>query len=330
VIDAGIETAFAGTRINRENLMLRPFRFGVQCHGAASGREWQEKARTAEALGYAALAVPDHLAFGLAFGPALAAAAAVTTTLRVATFTLANDLRHPPLVAKDAATLDLLSDGRLDLGLGAGWLGKDFHQAGVPFAPPATRVARLAEAIQIIKALFGDDPVTFQGDHYTVVDLNGAPKPVQRPHPPLLIGAGGPRMLALAAREASIVSLVPVALADGTGLSLPDASAAAMDAKLAILRAAAPGRLAGIELNILLQRLIVSDTPDRELEELSREWTPLTPTDLAASPYILAGSPDQLVDALRARRERWGISSVTLFERDMHAFAPIVARLAGT
>lgn len=308
----------------------RRFRFAIQCGTAGSGREWLDLARKAEALGYDALSVSDHPSHGLAFGPALAAAAAVTSDLRLAVSVLANDFRHPALVAREAATLDLLSDGRFELGLGAGWLGPDYEQTGIPLAAPRVRVDRLAEALVVIKALLAGGPVAFEGRHYTITGLTGFPKPVQRPRLPFMLGAGGRRMLALAAREAEIVSLLPVSRPDGSGFVLSDATALAFDHKVALVREAAPTRPVAPELNILLQRLIVDEPATEALAALSVDWAPLSPAELAESPVILAGSTDRIVETLQARRLRWGISYVTVFAAEIDAFAPIVARLAGS
>ncbi|MGI8857960.1 MAG: TIGR03621 family F420-dependent LLM class oxidoreductase, partial [Thermomicrobiales bacterium] len=257
----------------------------------------------------------------------LAAVALSTTTLRIGTLTLDNDFRHPALVAGDAATLDLLSDGRFELGLGAGWMQMDYDRAGIPFDPPAMRVDRLIESVRIIRSLFGQTPMTFSGEHYTIADLPGFPTPVQRPHPPILIGAGGRRMAAFAAREADIVSLVARLSAPNT-LSLADLSPAIVDEKIAWVREAAGERFDALELHILIQRVIVTDDRDGAAASLGADWG--IPVDVAlASPYLLIGTVEEIADAVRAHRERFGFSYLTVFERDMDVFAPVVARLAG-
>jgi probable F420-dependent oxidoreductase len=311
--------------------MTRAFRFGVQTSAATSSANWTDKARRAEALGYAVLLMPDHLGEQFAVGPALAAAAGATTKLRIGTLVLQNDLRHPAFVAKEAATLDLLSDGRFELGIGAGgsWL-PDYEATGIPFDPPGSRVARLAESLPIVKALLGGGPVSFSGRHHTLHEYEGFPKPVQRPHPPILVGAGGPRMLALAAREADIVGLLPSMLPIGGRFRLEEATAAAVAGQVRQVRDAAGDRFAGLELNILLQRLIVTDDPRQAGEELSRQWVPLTTDEIMETPSLLIGSIDGIVEAVRERRERFGASYFVVFERDMEAFAPVVARLAGS
>ena len=311
--------------MQREGVTRHRFRFGVQLHRTGFAREWAETARKAEALGYDILVMPDHVGV-LGFGPALAAAAAATTTLRIGTFVLDNDFRHPAFVAQDAATLDLLSDGRFELGLGAGWHGPDYAAAGIPFASPGVRVGRLQESVTIIKALFGEEPLTFCGTHYTLTDH---PPVSPRPRPPLLIGAGGKRMLALAAREADIVGVLSTSRADGSGFDLEDITAVATDDKVATIRAAAGDRFPALELNILLQALIVTDNAQAEANRISQRWE-LPARDILGAPPVLIGTVEQIVATLQARRERFGISYVVARGEWLDAFAPVVARLAGT
>ena len=212
---------------------MRPFRFGVNVRTTASAADWTALARKVEDLGYASLNVPDHLAEMLAPMPALAVAAAVTTRLRVSTMVLDNEFRHPVLVAREAATLDLLSDGRLDLGLGAGHMKSEFDQAGLRFDRGAVRVERLAEAVTIVKGLLAGETVTFAGRHYQVTGHTIYPRPVQRPHPPIVIGGNGPRLLALAAAEADVVGLSGITFRrGGTEPDLTAFRAAAVDERV--------------------------------------------------------------------------------------------------
>jgi len=307
---------------------VRPFRFGLLARVAHSRDDWLEKARRAEALGYATFLVPDHFRDQVATSVGLMAAAGATTTIRVGSMVYDNDFRHPAVVAKDAATLDLLTGGRFELGLGAGWLLGDYAQTGIPFDAGRVRVERLEEAVHIITAYLEGGPVTAKGRYYAVTGLEGLPRPVQRPRPPLLIGGGGPKILGLAAREADIVGIVPRTYADGSGLDTADTSPAALDAKVATIRAAAGPRMARLELNVLVQRVLVADDPSAALGEVAQQWK-LTPVQARESPFVLAGSVDALVDALEARRARYGISYVTVFEQYLDAFAPVVRRLAG-
>jgi len=295
---------------------------------AHSREEWLEKARRAEALGYAVFLVPDHFRDQVATSVGIMAAADATTTIRVGSMVYDNDFRHPAVVAKDAATLDLLSGGRFELGLGAGWLLGDYAQTGMPFDAGRVRVERLEEAVRIITAYLEGGPVTVKGKHYAVSELEGLPRPVQRPRPPLLIGGGGPRILALAGREADIVGIVPRTHADGSGLDTADTSPEALDAKIATIRAAAGPRMARLELNVLVQRAFVGDDTSAAVAEVAPQWK-LTPAQVRESPFVLAGSVDAIVDALEARRARFGISYVTIFEHFVDAFAPVVRRLAG-
>jgi probable F420-dependent oxidoreductase len=309
---------------------MRPFRFGVNVRHAKSRSEWRETARKIEDLGYATLTLPDHLSELIAPMPALVSAAEATTTLRVGTNVLNNDLRHPVLVAREAAAVDLLTDGRLQLGLGAGAIRAEYEQAGLDFDRGRTRVERLAEAVTIIKGLFTGEKFTFAGRHYHVTDHAIAPSPVQRPHPPILIGGNGPLLLALAAREADIVGLSGITFRNG-GAVPPDLSGwrvSSIDERARLVREAAGERYSRLEINALVQCVIVTDDRRRAAEELTSRWTQLTPDEILQSPYALIGSVDQMVEDIQARRKRWGISYYVVHELYLDDFAPVVARLA--
>ena len=308
---------------------MKPFRFGVNVWRATSRAEWVEKARKLEGLGYAVLTVPDHLADFFAPLPALVSAAEATTRLRIGTHVLNNDLRHPVLVAREAATVDLLTDGRFQLGLGAGHMQSEYDQAGLGFDAAGTRVARLAEAVTIIKGLLTGEQVTFAGRHYRVTSHQIYPLPVQRPHPPVLIGGNGRQLLTLAAQEADIVGLTGFTLRRGG--TAPDFSgwrAAGIDERMQLIREAAGDRYDSLELNALVQRVVVTDDRRHAAEELASRWTQLSPEEILQSPFVLIGTVDQLVEDLQVRRERWGISYYVIFEPYIDAFAPVVARLA--
>jgi probable F420-dependent oxidoreductase len=309
---------------------MKPFRFGVNVWRAGSRTEWADKARKLEDLGYSALTVPDHLTDLFAPMPALVSAAEATKSLRVGTNVLNNDFRHPVLVAREAATVDLLTDGRLQLGLGAGHMQSEYDQAGWRFDSGGTRVERLAEAVAIVKGLLKGEQVTFAGRHYRVTDHTIHPFPVQRPHPPILIGGNGRRLLTLAAKEADIVGLSGITFRRGG--AAPDLAGwrvSGVDERLHIVREAAGDRYERLELNALVQRVIVTDDRRGAAEELARRWTQLSPEEILQSPYVLIGTVDQLAEDLQTRRERWGISYYVIFEPYMDAFAPIVAHLAG-
>jgi probable F420-dependent oxidoreductase len=307
----------------------RPFRFSVQEHHAQSATQWRERAQAIESMGYSALYLPDH--FNDQPGPiaALMAAAAVTTTLRIGSLVFDNDYRHPVVLAKEAATLDLLSDGRLDLGLGAGWLVSDYQHAGIPYDSAAVRIDRLEEALQIIKGLFAGKTFSFTGKHFTIKDMEGRPLPVQKPHPRLLLGGGGRRMLRLAAREADIVH-VNYNLNEGrinpklvrTGM------AEATDEKLEWIREAAGDRLDSIELGFTV--FFASVTDDRE--SIASAMAPsmgFEPRDVLEMPHFLIGTIEQIEEDLKARRERYGFSDVIVPGDAADSLAPIVERLAG-
>jgi probable F420-dependent oxidoreductase len=307
----------------------RPFRFGVTAPTPAAGTDWVERARRVERLDYSILVVPDHFRDHLAPVPALTAAALATTRLRVGSLVFSNDFRHPAVLAKDAATIDVLSGGRFELGLGGGWLRAEYDQAGIRFDAPGTRIERLEEAVTIIKGLLAGKRVTFAGRHYAIADLEGRPTPVQRPHPPIAIGGGGRRTLTLAAREATIVGLVPRARRDGSGLDLADLSDAATREKLEWVRSAAGDRFDALEINTLIQAVAITDQRTTAADQLAARFRVARDVVLE-TPYVLVGTVEEICETVRRRRERYGISYLTVFERDMEAFAPVVARLAGS
>jgi probable F420-dependent oxidoreductase len=290
-----------------------------------------EKARKVEELGYSTLTVPDHLTDLMAPMPALASAAAATKHLRVGTYVLNNDLRHPVLVAREAATVDFLTDGRFQLGLGAGSIQSEYDEAGLAFDTGRERVDRLAEAVTVIKGLLKGEQVTFAGRHFRVTGHTIAPLPVQKPHPPILIGGNGRRLLALAAREADIVGFSGITFRRG-GAAPPDLSGwrvSGVDERVQLVREAAGDRYPRLELNALVQRVVVTDDRRRAAEELTSRWAQLTADEFLASPYVLVGTVSQMTDDLLERRERWGISYYVVHEPYLEAFAPVVARLAG-
>ncbi len=300
----------------------------MQEHSAASARAWTEKARLAEALGYKALYFPDH--FGDQLGPiaALMAAASATTTLRVGSLVFDNDYRHPAVLAKEVATLDLLSDGRFDLGLGAGWLASDYEQTGIPLDSPGVRIERMAEGLEIIKGLLAGGTFSFTGKHYRIASMEGQPS-VQKPHPPILLGGGGRRMLRLAAREADIVN-VNYDLREGriNPALVQTGMAGATDEKLAWIREAAGDRIENIELSVTVFFASITDDRDSLAAAVARGLE-VGPADALATPHFLIGTVDEIVESLRERRERYGISYVILPGDVAESFAPVVERLTG-
>lgn len=310
----------------------RPFRFGVSVHRGTSRAEWAALARQAEELGYATLLMPDHLGEQFSPVPALLAAADATTRLRVGSIVFDNDFRHPAFLAKEAATLDVLTDGRLELGLGAGWRKPEYEQAGIPFERPGVRIERMAEAVQIIKGLFAEEPVNFAGKYYTITHLNGFPKPVQSPRPPIHIGGGGKRLLQVAAREADIVGFIPRARLDGEGQELTDATPEALDEKISWVREAAGERFSEIELGLMVVQVITTEDREQAAQLIAAQLAPGLERGgetVLHSPYLLVGTYDQICADLLARRERFGISYITVFDHSMEVMAPVIERLAG-
>jgi probable F420-dependent oxidoreductase len=295
----------------------RPFRFGVVAAQARNGDEWADKARRVEALGFATLVMHDGLRYTLAPLPALAAAAAVTRTLRLGTYVMANDYRNPVLLAKEAATLDVLSGGRFELGIGAGRpaAAEDNSMLGLTFDSGGVRLARLAESVALIKPLLAGQRATASGPHYQVADAEISPTPIQQPRPPLLIAAGGRRLLALAAREADIVALAVD----------PNESEAAFAEKIGWVREAAGERFDQLELNVNLMA-VGQQVPRYVSVQLG-----LSAADLAraGAATALTGSTDEMCETLLRRRERLGISYVLVGDELMEGLAPVVERLAG-
>jgi probable F420-dependent oxidoreductase len=304
----------------------RPFRFGAVTTGGTdhSRGHWTEHVRMLEGSGFSTVVVADHYHNRTVCTPRLAAAAAVTTTLRVGSYVYANDFRHPVLLAREAAEVDLLSGGRMELGIGAGWSKDEYDMVGVPFDDGPTRAGRYEEAVGLIRALHLGETVTHHGRHYDLEDCELLVEPVQVPIP-LLLGGGGPRMTRFAATRADIVGFVPRSLPGG-GLNPEEFSAAAFEEKVAILEAAAQGRPdGGPERGVLLFHTgdSVADLPRGE-----DAWT--EPETLSGSPYALLGDASAMIDTLIERRERWGLTYMTCWEEDVERLAPVVARLSGT
>ena len=308
----------------------RPFRFGVQLSGPPDAKGWVEQARKIEDLGYATLTMPDHFTDQLAPMPALAAAAAATTSLRVGALVLDNDYKHPVVLAKELATMDVLSDGRVDIGIGAGWMETDYRAAGIPYDRPGVRIDRFEEALAVIKGAMGDGSFSFQGTHYTITDYDGQPKPVQRPHPPILIGGGGRRVLSIAARQADVVGINGQMTAGVIG---PEAIATmtydAVAERVALVRDAGGERIDDIELNIRAFLVRVTDDRAGTVSGIA-SFVQVEDEMIAASPFALIGSVDEIAETLVRRREELGFSYVIVGGEDVEPFAPVVARLAGT
>ncbi len=310
----------------------RPFRFGVQVAGAADGAAWGDQARRMEALGYSTLWVPDHFDDQWAPLVALTAAAMATTTLLVGPLVLDNDYRHPAVVAKEMATLDVVSGGRLEVGIGAGWMRQDYSQYGLEFDPAGVRIRRLSEAVTVMKALWSEAgrEVDFEGTHYTLRGARGRPRPLQRPHPRLLMAGGGRRMLSLAAREADIVGFNANLAAGEVGVEVArQALAERFRERVAWVREAAGERFDDLELQCHTFVCLVG-ADRRQVAEVMSGSFGVTPEEALEVPIALVGGVDELCDVLEQRREEFGFSYWAIPAGAFEAFAPVVARLAGT
>ena len=308
---------------------LRPFRFGVQASSAKTRAEWVDLALRTEGQGYSCLTMPDHYDEQMAPVPALMTAANVTTTLRVGALVWDNDYKHPAVLAKELATMDVLSDGRLELGIGAGWMISDYEQMGIPYDSAKIRIDRFVEGIKVIKGAMSQGPFSFSGEHYTITGYNGTPKPIQAPCPPILIGGGGKRVLSIAAREADIIGINATMSAGVVG---PDAistmTAAAVDEKVDIVRVAAGARLADIEMNVRAFLVNITDDAAGAAAGIATMMG-VEQKMVEETPFALVGPPSKLIEDLLARRERWGFSYIIVGAEDIDSFAPVVSALNG-
>ena len=308
---------------------LRPFRFGVQASSAKTRAEWVDLALRTEGQGYSCLTMPDHYDEQMAPVPALMTAANVTTTLRVGALVWDNDYKHPAVLAKELATMDVLSDGRLELGIGAGWMISDYEQMGIPYDSAKIRIDRFVEGIKVIKGAMAQGPFSFSGEHYTITGYNGTPKPIQAPCPPILIGGGGKRVLSIAAREADIIGINATMSAGVVG---PDAistmTAAAVDEKVDIVRVAAGARLADIEMNVRAFLVNITDDASGAAAGIATMMG-VEQKMVEETPFALVGPPSKLIEDLLARRERWGFSYIIVGAEDIDSFAPVVSALNG-
>jgi probable F420-dependent oxidoreductase len=307
----------------------RPFRFGVQAYNANTRDLWVGFAQRCEANGYSCLTKPDHFDDQLAPVPALMTAANVTTDLRIGALVWDNDYKHPAVLAKELATMDVLSDGRLELGIGAGWMISDYEQMGIPYDSAKVRIDRFVEGLKVIKGAMAEGPFSFSGDHYTITNYNGTPKPIQAPCPPILIGGGGKRVLSIAAREADIVGINATMSAGVVG---PEAfntmTAEAVDEKVAIVREAAGARFKDIELNVRAFLVNITDDATQAASGIA-SMLGVEQQMVEQSPFALVGPTSKIIDDLLERRERWGFSYVIVGAEDVESFAPVVAALNG-
>lgn len=306
---------------------VQPFRFATFAFDAPSGEAWLAFARRVEELGYSTLLVPDHLSRQLSPITALASAAAVTRTLRIGPYVFANDFRHPLVMAREAASLDLVSNGRLELGLGAGWRRSDYRQLGYPYPAAGRRIDRLVESLELVKRLLSGETVTHHGDSYRLDRARLHPRPVQRPRPPIQIGAGGPRMLRIAAREAEIVGLIPQFNQRGMPM-VSDATEGALARKVELVRQAAGDRFGSLELSIYCADAgMVGSGHTLPGSLLSAAKAALVSP--VGSPYLLYGTLTGLRERLLRRRDRLGISHYAIPHHAAESMAPLVEALAG-
>lgn len=306
------------------------FRFGVQCGGDHDGASWRALAKNIEALGYETLYLPDHfIDTVLAPLPAMAIAAEATDTLRVGALVMDNDYKHPAILAKETATIDVLSGGRTELGIGAGWMKVDYDALGIPYDTPGTRIARLDEALQVIKGCFSGEQFSFTGKHYTVTDYTSIPKPAQAKIP-VLIGGGGPKILGLAGREADIIGINPnLRVGAITADAAKNASGEETLNKIEYIKAGAGDRFDAIELQIRYFVHAIVDDRQAFAETMAPAFD-ATPTDLLGSGAALFGTIPEMIDTLVQRRAEWGVTYIVVGNDFYEQFAPVVAALAGT
>jgi probable F420-dependent oxidoreductase len=317
-------------------MTVRPFQFMLGVRGVIDRATLVEQARIAEATGYTHLGIHDHLQPQLAVIPVLTAVVMATERLRVCPLVLNNDLRHPAVLAQELATLDVLSGGRLDVGIGAGWNEPEYQAAGLPYDRAGVRIERMQESIAILRGLFADGPFSFTGTHYTITELDGQPKPLQRPHPPFLIGGTREHVVRLAAREADIVGLDLRQDREW----LPDAFPERMDVRAGWIRDEAGARFEDLDINVLrvLGDITVARDPLRAATALAlrhseRTGLRIDPEDMLESPYSLIGTTAGLVDKLRRGRDRWGVNSLLvgwIGDRGLADIAPVIEQLSGT
>lgn len=330
----------SGAEMTALGVPARAFRFAAAGEGnqqEGGARKFVKLAQQAEEYGYDSFAIPDHL--GPQVGPiaALGALAVATDRIRIGTSVLANGFRHPVVLAKDAATIDVLSRGRLELGVGAGWIKSEFEAAGLPYETPGVRLEKLDETLTILDVLLRGQECHFEGKHYQVRGIKGTPRPRQGPRPPLVTGGGGPKMLRLAAEHADIISIVPRTTKDGKGL-LSGITLDKTVEKVNLIKEAAGDRFADIELNWTITAVVVTDDRERTAEmalaAIDKGLHPdlevdvqLSVRDILDSPYVAIGTYEEIADQIRNVRRLTSMSYVGVFPTQMDAFAPVIPLL---
>jgi len=307
-----------------------PFRFGAVTSQIRTRQVLLETARKLEDGGFATMLLTDHLGEDrLSAIPALVSAADATTTLRVGSLVLNNDLRHPAVLAGEIATVDVVTDGRFEFGIGAGWEKEDYDRTGISLDPAPERIRRLEESINVLKAYFGSDVVNFSGEFYTITDMPAVPKAVQQPRPPILVGGGGKRVLSVAGRCADIIGVHLPATKDGTGQDFNSATPKDVEKRISWIKEAAGDRMSSIELCQNVFEVSVTNDRQAAAKQVAERFG-MSQQDALDSPYFLLGSQEQIADQLRHNRERFGISYLILPMRTVDAMMPVVQKLAGT
>lgn len=306
---------------------MRTMRFGVEMMAPFEGRTWAESAQELEDLGYSTLFVPDH--FDEGYGPitAMATAAAATTTLRVASAVFAVDFRHPAVLARELASIDALSEGRLEVGLGAGYQVADYRASGIAMDAPGVRVSRLMEYVTVLRGLFADGALDFAGGQYTITGLDGSPRPHTATGPPIFIAGGGRRMLSFAARHADIVGVNPsLPTSERAHEAVRDAAPERIDEKFRWVRDAAGTRFEDLEFHAWLRQAEVTDDASAAIAPLAAAMG-VTADVALDSPIALVGSVQEIVERLHLRRERWGYTYYTVQQPVAHAFSAVIEEL---
>ncbi len=308
----------------------QPFRFGVELQHPFADQSWVETVRRVEAMGYSTMFVPDHFDEGLGPIAAMASAVAVTTTLKVGPLVLDCDFRHPAILARELASIDLISDGRLEVGLGAGWKRLDYERSGIAMDTPKIRVDRMIEHMAVLKGLFAPGPFSFAGDHYQISELDGTPKPATATGPKFLIGGGGRRVLRFAAANADIIGVnASIHSGEIDTAAAQDALPSSIDEKVAWVREAAGPEIANKEINAWLSVASITDDRDNFAAALAGVFG-TDPESVVQAPLVLIGSASQVIEQLHARRERWGYNYTVIPGNEAESFASIIAELTGT
>ena len=321
----------------------RPFRFGLQAFSADSASEWTEIARTAEDLGYSCLHLADHYlgpgaaqeaaahpVQGLAAIPAMMAAACVTSTIKIGARVMCCDYHHPLVLAKQLATIDLLSEGRLEPGFGAGWISSEYDAMGIEMDRPSVRIERMADYVKLARQFFAGDELDMATDHVTANSMAGLPASPQPGGPKIMMGGGAPKVLGRCGELADIVSLNfnnrdGKIGAVGIGSSTADMTVQ----KVGWIRDGAGERFDDIEIEIGGYFAAVTNNTSATVAAMAQAMG-MDPETMAHHPHALIGSVDEICETLEQRREIYGISYVTLSHRDMQMMAPVVQRLNGS